>query len=118
MAVISLVGMRFHSYHGCFDEEQVIGTDFIVDVSLDADTSIAQLNDDISATVNYQDVYNEVADEMSKQSHLLEHVAERILDRLMSGFDSIRWASVKVSKLNPPLGGQIAAASVQLESYR
>ena len=118
MAVISLDGMRFHANHGCFSEEQVIGTDFIVNLSIEADTSRAQLTDDISSTVNYQEVYNFVASEMSKPSHLLEHVAHRILERLMVEFPSIQSVSVKVSKLNPPLGGQLDAASVQMEKSR
>ena len=63
MAVISLDGMRFHANHGCFSEEQTIGTDFIVNLSIEADTSCAQLTDDISSTVNYQEVYNFVASE-------------------------------------------------------
>ncbi len=32
MATISITGMEFHAFHGCFKEEQVIGNTFIVDV--------------------------------------------------------------------------------------
>ncbi len=118
MALICLEGMRFHAFHGCFDEEQVVGTDFIVNLCVDADTSHAQVCDDINTTVNYQLLYDCVSDEMHNPSHLLEHVAQRILERVMREFVAVRWASVKISKLNPPLGGQLDSASVQIEVSR
>ena len=118
MAIIALEGMRVRANHGCFDEERKIGTDFVVDLKLNADTTEAQKSDDIATTVNYQDVYNCVAEEMSIPSHLLEHVAGRIAKAMMGRFESVRWVSVKVSKLNPPLGGQLNAASVTLFERR
>ena len=114
MAIISLDGMRFYANHGCFAEEQAIGADFVVDLKLNVDTLDAQQSDDISATVSYQDVYNLVSSEMSCRSHLLEHVASRIASSVLARFPKIRWISVRVSKLNPPLGGQLDSASVTL----
>ncbi|HEY3389308.1 MAG TPA: dihydroneopterin aldolase [Prolixibacteraceae bacterium] len=52
---------------------------------------------------------------MQIKSHLLENVAGRILNRLYSEFRSIEKAKVKISKLNPPMGGQIEKVSVTLE---
>lgn len=118
MAIIALEGMRFRANHGCFEEERKIGTDFVVDLKLKVDASEAQENDDIATTVNYQEVYNCVADEMKVPSHLLEHVAARMVKSLMGRFESVEWVSVKVSKLNPPLGGQLYAASVTLFERR
>ena len=42
MGIISLEGMDFFAYHGCFTEEQIIGTHFIVDLHLETDTSQAE----------------------------------------------------------------------------
>jgi hypothetical protein len=39
MGMISVEGMEFFAYHGCFAEEQVIGTRFIVDFYFETDTS-------------------------------------------------------------------------------
>ena len=33
LTTIFLTGMRFYAYHGCFEEEQKIGTHFIADVT-------------------------------------------------------------------------------------
>ena len=48
--------MEFYAYHGCFAEEQIIGTRFLVDLYLDTDTKKAELSDELKDTVNYQEV--------------------------------------------------------------
>ena len=74
--------MEFYAYHGCFEEEQKIGTWFNVDLSLEVDTSKAEKSDNIEDTVNYQSVYQVVKEQMMIPSHLLENVARRILDAI------------------------------------
>lgn len=118
MAIISLDGMRFYANHGCFSEERAIGTEFVVNLKVNAETFEAQLTDDISLSVNYQELYNCVAEEMAKPSHILEHVASRIVSSILAQFPPVVWLSVKVSKLNPPLDGQLDSASVTLFARR
>ncbi len=48
MSTIALEGMEFFAYHGCFEEEKIIGTRFIVDLYIDADTSEAEKTDDLN----------------------------------------------------------------------
>ena len=45
MGRIILDGMEFFAYHGCFKEEQLIGTKFIVNIEIQADTSAAEQSD-------------------------------------------------------------------------
>jgi len=116
MGFISLEGMDFFAYHGCFTEEQIIGTHFIVDLHLETDTSQAETSDNLKQTVNYQTVYLLVKKEMEQKSHLLEHVGRRILTSLMNTFPVITSAKVKISKLNPPLGGKLDKVSITLTS--
>lgn len=114
MSLITLSGMRFYAFHGCFAEEQKIGTHFQVEVAFETDTSRAQQSDDIADTVNYLEVYRVVQREMMKPSHLLEHVGDRIGAALLSAFAPIERVKVKVTKLNPPLGGQLESVSVEI----
>jgi 7,8-dihydroneopterin aldolase/epimerase/oxygenase len=116
MGQISLEGMEFFAYHGHFKEEQIIGTRFIVDLIMEADTKEAEVTDNLVKTVNYQAVYNLVAKEMSVKSHLLEHVARRILDSLAREFPQIGACRVKISKINPPVGGKVERVSVELKA--
>jgi 7,8-dihydroneopterin aldolase/epimerase/oxygenase len=114
MSLIKLEGMEFFAYHGCFKEEQVIGTKFTVDLSIETDVEQAALKDDLHLTINYLTVYQMVKKQMEIKSKLLENVAHRILDNLYSQFPGIIWAEVKVSKLNPPLGGKLKSVSLTL----
>lgn len=118
MGVITIEGMEFFAYHGCFKEEQIIGTRFIVDVFMETDTGEAEASDDLSKTVNYQAVYGLVANEMAVKSNLLEHVARRILDHIMIEYPQVISGRIKVSKMNPPVGGKVDRVSVEIRTGR
>ena len=115
MGIIEIEGMEFFAFHGCFKEEQIIGTKFIVDLQIDVDTSVSEVSDRLADTTDYVGLYQCVKMEMEQKSHLLEHVAGRIISRLYDTYETIEKAKVKISKLNPPLGGQIQKVSVTLE---
>jgi dihydroneopterin aldolase len=115
MGVIEIEGMEFYAYHGHFAEEQVVGNRFNVDLTLRTDCVKAAKSDDLADALDYQALYLIVKEEMQIKSHLLEHVAGRILDRLYEGYKSIQHVKVKISKLNPPMGGQIEKVSVTME---
>jgi len=116
MAVISLENMEFFSYHGCFSEEQLIGTKFAVDLWLEVDTSRAEITDDLKETVNYAEVYQVVKQQMDVHSKLIENVANRIMNAVHISFPAIREARVKIHKLNPPVGGKLGSVSFELSS--
>jgi len=115
MSLISIEKMEFYAYHGCFEEEQKIGTWFNVDLSLEVDTSKAEKSDNLEDTVNYQAVYQVVKEQMMIPSHLLENVARRILDAIQENFTDVTYGWVKVKKMNPPLGGVMESVSVEIE---
>ncbi|MFP4366550.1 MAG: dihydroneopterin aldolase [Bacteroidales bacterium] len=114
MALIELEEMVFYAYHGCYKEERLIGNKFLVNLTISADLEKPAASDSIEDTLNYQIAYETVKEEMNVKSHLLEHVAGRILDRLYRRFPEINEATVKVSKMNPPMGGQMEKVSVTL----
>jgi dihydroneopterin aldolase len=114
MGKILLEGMEFFSYHGCFKEEQIIGTRFVVDLEMEFDTSPAEASDHLRDTVNYQEVYQVVKNEMEQKSHLLEHVARRILNSIKKSFPMVRSLTVRISKINPSLGGKVRQVSCLL----
>ena len=117
MLTIELTQMHFYAYHGCFKEEQVIGAHFNVDVQIEVpDTCIAITSDRLLDALNYQSVYSVVEQEMKQPSHLLEHVAGRIIKQIKAKFPQAGRIRVSISKLNPPLGGQVGAAQIVLTS--
>jgi len=116
MSTISIEGMEFFAYHGCFAEEQIIGTKFSIDLFLEVDTSRAELSDNLKDTVNYQSVFELVKEEMKTKSKLLENVGRRILDKIETSFPEVGKAKIKIRKLNPPLGGKMDFVSLELEN--
>lgn len=113
--ILEIEGMEFFAYHGCFEAEQIVGNKFLVYACLHYDCSKPAVTDHITDALSYQTAYEIIADEMMKRSHLLEHVGQRILDALYKNFPQLQYAKIKISKMNPPLGGQIRCTSVTLE---
>lgn len=112
--IIEIEGMEFYAYHGCYETEQTVGNKFIVYACIHTDASKAMVSDNIQDALSYQTAYEIIAKEMMKNSHLLEHVAKRMIDALYKTFPQIKQVKIKVSKLNPPIGGKIASTSVTL----
>ena len=115
MGLIEIEDMEFYAYHGHFKEEQVVGNRFLVNVAIRTNCQAASKSDKLEDALNYQIVYQVIKDEMEEKSHLLEHIGGRILDRLYATFPEIHWAKIKISKMNPPMGGQIERVSVTME---
>ena len=112
---IQLTGMRFYAYHGCFEEEQKIGTHFIVDVTLTYDAEAAVADDDVEKSVNYLLVYRTIQKVMNEPKHLIETVADHIVREIKNDFPQVQHVTVKLCKLNPPLDGKTEYVAVQME---
>ena len=112
--LIELEEMEFYAYHGCFKEEQMVGNRFLVRVNLETDCTLAAESDNIADALNYVNIYDIVREQIMQNSHLLEHLSKRILDGIYEQFPQLLIATVKVSKMNPPMGGQMKCVSVTL----
>lgn len=114
MATIALENMRFYGKHGFYEEERILGNEFLLDVTVDANTMSAAMTDDLFSTVNYETIYFICQSEMKKPVQLIETLAQNIVSRINEQFDNVTGVKVKVKKLNPPLGGRVGSASVEV----
>ena len=112
MGQILLEDLRFHSYHGVHDFEAREGGDFVVNVTLTLDLSKPGESDRLEDTLDYESAYTIIEEEMAKRSDLIENVAFRIKSRLLRQWPNLEDAVVKISKLNPPIKGDVSATSV------
>ncbi|MCP4443365.1 MAG: dihydroneopterin aldolase [Aureispira sp.] len=118
MGLIAIEGMHFYAYHGFYQEEQLIGGNYIVDVLIETDFDDAAYEDNLDHTVNYETIYRITKVEMQKNSKLIESIGQRIIDRIKSIFDTVEGITVKITKKNPPLGARVDQAYIELsESY-
>jgi dihydroneopterin aldolase len=85
---------------------------------MELDTNLAGQTDNLKHTLNYQLVYDVVKKEIEIPSQLIEHVGQRILNSVYSAFPQIQKLEVKLSKLNPPLGGKVERVTIELNKTR
>ncbi len=109
--LISVEGIECYAYHGCLEEESIIGARYTVDVYVWADVSRALSSDHLKDTVDYVKVYEIVKAEMAVRSKLIEHVANRVLENLSQQIKMFDKISVRVTKFNPPVNGSIEKTS-------
>ena len=113
MGTIQLTNIRVYAYHGCLSEETKIGSDYLVNVSVKADLSKSSVTDALEDTVDYVFLNQVVKEEMAIPAKLLETVCHRILQRFLAESKLIIEATVAVSKLNPPIGGDVEMVTVE-----
>ena len=118
MGTIKVQNIRVYAYHGCLIEEEKIGSDYRVDIKVKADLSKSTKSDNLLDTVDYVHLNKIVKEEMAIRSKLLEHVADRILDRIFDEIPMVNQADVSVSKINPPIGGNVEKVTVELRKKR
>lgn len=118
MGTIKLQNIRVYSNHGCLIEEGRIGSDYIVNLEIKTDLRKSAETDDLNDTVDYVHLNHIVVDEMAIRSKLLEHVAHRIIKRIFDEIPSISRILLAVSKINPPIGGDVEQVTIEMEEYR
>ncbi|HPW97134.1 MAG TPA: dihydroneopterin aldolase [Flavobacterium sp.] len=118
MGTIKLQNIRTFSFHGCLMEEAKIGSDYRVDLEIKTDLRKSSLSDELKDTVDYVLLNKIVVEEMAIRSNLLEHVAHRIIARIFGEIPEVSRIVLAVSKLNPPIGGDVEAVTIEMEEYR
>ena len=118
MHKIQLENIRVVTNHGCLDEEELIGSEYRVDLEVTTDLSKSAKTDDLQDTVDYVSLNRMVVEEMAIRSKLLEQVAQRILDRIFKQEPMVQHAQVKVAKINPPIGGDVEKVVILMEQSR
>jgi len=118
MGTITVKNIRIFAHHGCLQEETKIGSDYRVDLKVKANLQTSAQSDKLSETVDYVLLNRIVSEEMAKPSYLLESVAKRILNRIFKEDGLVTKATVFVSKLNPPIGGDVQSVSIKMSEKR
>lgn len=110
---VSLREVRFYSPIGFYEEEQVVGNEFYVnvDVYFPFENSDAE---DLKNTINYEELYQVLLEVMSPKRKLLESALEDMLDLIRKKFNFAQKVFVSIRKVNPPFGGDLANSEVSL----
>lgn len=112
---ITVEDIKLYAYHGCLDEEELIGGHYSVDVFIETDFTSAAQNDDLTKTVDYVWVNTVVQEEMSIRAKLIETVGQRIMIRLKQEALNSEF-KVVIKKLSPPIDGDVSQVSISIDS--
>jgi 7,8-dihydroneopterin aldolase/epimerase/oxygenase len=115
---ITLEGLEFHAFHGVYPHERASGNWFEVDISVETDFTEGASNDELAGTVNYETLFEIVKKEMEQPSKLLETVAEKIVGQVFLQLLRVNQVDLKISKINPPIGGKCRKASISISKKR
>jgi 7,8-dihydroneopterin aldolase/epimerase/oxygenase len=115
---ISLEGLEFHAYHGVYPHERSSGNKFEVDVRVETSIKPSAIADDLSGTINYEELYAVIRDQMEKPSKLLERVGHEMAAEILTKFPQAQSVTITIAKFNPPIGGVCKKAAVTIVSER
>jgi len=118
MGIIKVENIKVFAFHGCLKEETKIGSDYRVDLKVKANLQTSAKTDLLSDTVDYVLLNAIVKEEMKIPSKLLETVAKRILDRIFYEDSLVEKATISVSKLNPPIDGDVEKVTIKITEER
>ena len=115
MNIIQVHGIRTYAYHGCLEEEKIIGGNYIIDVDVFCDFKSAAIEDNLNKTIDYVNVKDIVVLEMKSPFKLIETVAYNIINHLKTKFIQIDKCRIKIKKINPPINGDVDFVAVIVE---
>jgi len=111
---ITLLDLHFFSKHGLFKEEQKIGGEFIVDLSLTYEAKNAIIHS-LDETINYAAVFEVVKSEMEEPKALLETFVMHLSAKLKEQFSTIKKLDITITKVHPPIVQYTGSVSVRFQ---
>ena len=111
---IFINNMRLYARHGVLPQERAVGGDYAVDLRVHYNINKAIETDRLDDTISYADLCELIKQEMAQPSALLEHVAGRIAKAVMKRFPQTEKVTVRITKLNPPMGADCDGAGVEI----
>ena len=117
-ATVKVENLKIYAFHGCMEEEKVIGSDYVVNICAVCSVGKKAFEDEVGGTVDYVCLARIAKREMSVRSELLESVVNRIINCCFNEISVLEQISVTVSKLNPPINADVGSVSVSMDKKR
>ena len=111
---MALEDIPFWAYHGVYPEEQRLGGQFRVSVWMELD-ALAFQTENLTTTLDYGQMYAYLAQEMAQPRQLLETLAQALTQGLRQRHPNTLKICVRVTKLDPPVGGLCPQAWAEWE---
>lgn len=114
MLFIHLNNLHFYSYHGVYQEEQLLGGDFEVNVSVGFEPQQMPICE-LHQTIDYTQLHQLVKNRMAIPTPLLETLATEIAQQIRQQYSEVQKISVSIKKLYPPVNSFQGSLGVSFE---
>ena len=114
---IQLNNVQFYGYHGLYKEEQKLGNNFIVNLSIEFMPSVHTISS-IEQTIDYVHVYDLVKKRMQIPTPLLETIAGDITHSIFEQFEIAQKVNIQITKEKVFIDTLNGNMSVSLSSTR
>jgi len=105
---LSIKSAEFYSFHGVKAEERKLGGKYQVDLDLYYNAKNAIVNDDVNFALNYEEAMFCIDEVISGENYrLIETIANEVLNMIMEKFHMLEIATVRIRKINVPIGGVV-----------
>lgn len=113
--IISIKNIEVYAFHGVLESEKKVGQLFYVNATIETDTRVAGMNDDLSKTVNYAKVAKTIYQVMTRASYdLIETCAEKVAEAVLLTYDGIKAIEIEIRKPAAPIPLQFEDVSVKI----
>lgn len=103
MITVELKELRFQGLHGLYEGENIVGNQFEVSLEVTCENDIESDFLLITDTLDYTQLYNIIKIQMQKPVALLEKLAFDILNDCKAIYPQIKFATISIYKLQPPI---------------
>ncbi len=117
MLTIHLHNIIFFAHHGIFEEEKILGNEFVLNISINCLPKKIPIMH-MTETIDYVSVYELVKKRMAIATPLLETVITDIAIRIMAQFMQAEEVLISMKKNYPPIQGIEGSVGVSFELKR
>lgn len=111
--------LEIFAYHGCFEQEKLLGQRFTLDMTLDVDISLSAQSDRLEDTVDYGAVVGVASKAFTARPfNLLEAAARAVAEAVLAAFPAVAGLAITLRKVSPPIPAALGAVGVSLEFRR
>lgn len=114
MIRIHLHNLKFRAFHGLYEEEQLIGNDYEVNLEVSYEPRVLPVKN-IDDTVDYTQLYELLKERMARPCPLLETLVTEIGSDIQARYPLVSKISVSIKKLSPPINNFEGAVGVSFE---
>ena len=117
---LTITGAEYYGYHGVRKEERSLGGRYQVDVDIVYDASKAVMSDDVSDTINYEEVLFRIREHMNGDEpyDLIETLAFDIGSSIIDTFATAQTVTVRVRKLTVPVQQVLNNVQAEITLHR